>query len=165
MGWGRGALCVSGGHVVSSFGFGSRQNNYSLMGLKPNIISKHYQSLKRYKILALSKAASTESLAKYLFISLTVRRFLFVQHVQNCWMCISIAMTLFKYVSTQHGCFPPWVCQQSLAKVLFTNLGQHIRQSRWVLGILEDFGLYSNTAPIPKSPGIFFFPSAFPRLA
>lgn len=107
MGWGRGALCVSGGHVVSSFGFGPRQNNYSLMGLKPNIISKHYQSLKRYKILALSKAASTESLAKYLFISLTVRRFLFVQHVQNCWMCISIAMTLFKYVSTQHGCFPP----------------------------------------------------------
>lgn len=31
-GWGRGALRASGGHVVGSFGFGPRQNNYSLNG-------------------------------------------------------------------------------------------------------------------------------------
>lgn len=113
--------------------------NYDTMINKAKSITKSRKSSKPYPILALTEttACQTETLAKQLFISLTVKSlhsFLPVNHIfmfpttspLDCWTYISV-----KYYASQQGHFPP-ACQ----KAFIYQFWQHIRQHGWKSGNL-----------------------------
>lgn len=101
--------------MVSSFGFGPRQKQLLfewatslillaniIKALNPTTFWPLERCIERIPQIPFYKVSDRRSALSCLHI-----------HVQNCWICISIAKPLFKYVSTQHGRFPP-DCASSL---------------------------------------------------